>query len=329
MNQQLQSPGYDVIGDIHGMGHQLVKLLGHLGYDDDAGYFRHPNRQAVFVGDLVDRGPQQVLAVQTVKAMVQAGSAHMVLGNHEIQVIELFTPHRLPERGHLMERTERHCDLHREFLDEVVQDSMLHRELIEWFMTVPMWLDLGDLRIVHACWDEASIANLGGEPTFTADILHAQAEHDSVASIAVRNLIRGPAVVVDPPWHYKGGDPIPTARFSWWLDHEATVGELISMSPWATAHSEENCLGIDGPPWAPSNPDARLTDVPVEAYPSDAPPLFFGHYWRQGTPDRVDLRNAVCVDFSACRGGPMVAYRWSGERQLTPKNFAWVPAEHP
>lgn len=306
------------------MGDELVRLLRYLGYDDIGGHFRHPTRQALFVGDLVDRGPQQVLAVQTVKGMVDGGSAKMVLGNHEIQVIELFTPHRLPDRGHLMERTERHCDLHREFLDEVVEDSALHAELIDWFMTVPMWLDLGDLRVVHACWDETSMANLGGESAFTGDILHAQAEHGSVASVAVRNLIRGPAIEVDPPWHYKGGDPIPTARFSWWMDHDATVRELISMSPYATAHADENCLGINGPPWEPADPTARVAEPPVDAYPADAPPLFFGHYWRSGLPERVDLANAACVDFSACRGGPLVAYRWSGERQLDPANFAWA-----
>ncbi len=49
--------GIDVIGDVHGEFNKLVELLGHLGYQDRAGAYRHPERTAIFVGDLIDRGP--------------------------------------------------------------------------------------------------------------------------------------------------------------------------------------------------------------------------------------------------------------------------------
>ena len=50
----------DFIGDVHGCGDKLLGLLRALGYDDHDGAFTHPDRTAVFVGDLIDRGPQQV-----------------------------------------------------------------------------------------------------------------------------------------------------------------------------------------------------------------------------------------------------------------------------
>ena len=51
---------YDIIGDIHGCGDTLTCLLTKLGYArDDKSVFRHPDRTAIFLGDFVDRGPQQ------------------------------------------------------------------------------------------------------------------------------------------------------------------------------------------------------------------------------------------------------------------------------
>ncbi|MEZ5250010.1 MAG: metallophosphoesterase [Ilumatobacteraceae bacterium] len=81
--------GYDVIGDVHGCGRLLRRLLDQLGYRrHPRGHWWHPSgRRAVFAGDVIDRGPEQRLAVDTVRAMVDHGSAHLVLGNHELDLI--------------------------------------------------------------------------------------------------------------------------------------------------------------------------------------------------------------------------------------------------
>ncbi|MEU9317825.1 polynucleotide kinase-phosphatase [Streptomyces sp. NPDC048295] len=71
---------FDIIGDIHGCSSELESLLGKLGYVDGA----HPEgRTAVFVGDLVDRGPDSPGVLRRVMAMVSAGNALCVPGNHE------------------------------------------------------------------------------------------------------------------------------------------------------------------------------------------------------------------------------------------------------
>ena len=49
---------YDLIGDIHGYAEELTKLLIKLGYDNSQGYFSHPIRKVIFVGDFIDRGKQ-------------------------------------------------------------------------------------------------------------------------------------------------------------------------------------------------------------------------------------------------------------------------------
>jgi protein phosphatase len=71
---------FDIIGDIHGCGSELETLLAKLGYEDGV----HPQgRTAVFVGDLVDRGPDSPGVLRRVMGMVEGGTALCVPGNHE------------------------------------------------------------------------------------------------------------------------------------------------------------------------------------------------------------------------------------------------------
>jgi len=51
--------------------------------------------------------------------------------------------------------------------------------------------------------------------------------------------------------------------------------------------------------------------------------VFFGHYWMTGTP-KLQTPTAACVDYSAAKDGPLVAYRWDGEPTLDTANFKSV-----
>ena len=82
---------FDIIGDVHGCALELERLLKRLGYRraSPRTAFRHPRgRRAVFVGDLVDRGPQVVRAARTVMRMAAAGTALCVPGNHEMELLD-------------------------------------------------------------------------------------------------------------------------------------------------------------------------------------------------------------------------------------------------
>ena len=75
---------FDIIGDVHGCHAELLALLDKLGYDTGASPIAHPDgRRAVFVGDLVDRGPGVAEVLDIVMSMVGAGSALCIQGNHE------------------------------------------------------------------------------------------------------------------------------------------------------------------------------------------------------------------------------------------------------
>jgi protein phosphatase len=81
---------FDVIGDVHGCYDELAELLGRLGYtvDADGGSARHPERRtAVFVGDLVDRGPATPAVLRLVMGMTAEGSGLSVTGNHEAKLL--------------------------------------------------------------------------------------------------------------------------------------------------------------------------------------------------------------------------------------------------
>ena len=94
---------YDIIGDIHGQADKLEALLRTLGYRDTAGAWRHQERQAIFVGDFLDRGPAQVRAIDIARRMVDAGAALAVMGNHELNAIAWHTSDvgcRMPDQGY-------------------------------------------------------------------------------------------------------------------------------------------------------------------------------------------------------------------------------------
>ena len=83
---------FDLIGDVHGHATPLKNLLHKLGYQEIDGVWRHPDRQVVFLGDLIDRGPEQVETVKVVRRMVEAGTALVVMGNHEFNAVSWATP---------------------------------------------------------------------------------------------------------------------------------------------------------------------------------------------------------------------------------------------
>lgn len=87
---------FDIIGDIHGCAGELEQLLEKLGYGleingvaGERSYSVTPpvGRRAVFLGDLVDRGPRSPDVLRLVRGMVEAGSAFCVVGNHENKLI--------------------------------------------------------------------------------------------------------------------------------------------------------------------------------------------------------------------------------------------------
>jgi protein phosphatase len=75
---------FDIIGDVHGCRDELTALLTRLGYVPSGTAWSHPEgRRAIFLGDLVDRGPDSPGVLRLVMDMVASGTALCVQGNHD------------------------------------------------------------------------------------------------------------------------------------------------------------------------------------------------------------------------------------------------------
>jgi Calcineurin-like phosphoesterase len=303
---------FDIIGDVHGQFDKLVALLKLLDYQDSGGAFRHAERTAIFVGDLIDRGPKQLATIDLVRRMVDARSAQCIMGNHEFNAIAWITPD--PE--HLGKFLRDHHkpgnrEQHQAFLD-VVEGTHLQREVTDWFKALPLWLDLGGLRIVHACWHPASMDQLqplmGPNQTLTDELILSGSREGHWAYKAIETICKGPEVELPPgiTFQDKGGKVRHEVRVRWWQDDLSTYRKAAI-----------------GPP----GDMAMIPEVPMPAewvnHPYVGPPVLFGHYWFSGTPQVISRRFA-CLDYSAAHDGPLVAYRWDGEAELTSEKLAWV-----
>lgn len=98
---------FDIIGDVHGCFGELVQLLEKLGYvpatnlDNPSVWgtvsYVHPQgRKAIFLGDLVDRGPRNLDVVRLVRNMVVSGAALCLPGNHEVRLLRKLRGQEVP-----------------------------------------------------------------------------------------------------------------------------------------------------------------------------------------------------------------------------------------
>ena len=139
---------FDVIGDVHGCRAELEQLLDQLGYaiDRDGAArpvnARHPSRRAVFLGDLVDRGPDTPGVLRLVMGMVAAGTAFCVPGNHEAKLLKALRGKNV-KRSHgldaSMEQLEAETEEFRAQVDRFIDGLISHYVL-----------DGGRLVVAHA-----------------------------------------------------------------------------------------------------------------------------------------------------------------------------------
>ena len=293
---------YDIIPDIHGHHGKLLSLLAKLGYRHEGGTHRHPEgRRVVFLGDFIDRGPEIRKVLHTVKGMMDAGDAHAVMGNHEYNAICYATPDG--KGGYLKDRAKESYKGHLTSVRAFDGREDEWAEWIAWFKRLPLFLDFGDFRAVHACWDEAAIRYIDGKSMEDPDFLRESRRRDSKAYHAVEHLLCGPEVHL--PEGYEFFDKEGTKRFKirsrWWdLREGETFGTVCMPEPMDCPHP---LLG------------RHLKRVPD--YPHDAPPVFCGHYWLPASRTPGPLRhNVICLDHSAGLGGPLVACRWNGSESM-------------
>ena len=298
----MKTSAYDIIPDIHGHHDKLVAILEKLGYRAEGNTHRHPEgRKVVFLGDFIDRGPQIREVLHTVRGMVDAGDAYAVMGNHEYNAICYATPDG--KGGYLKDRGKESYKGHLGTVRAFDGRENEWEEWIVWFKRLPLYLDFGDFRAVHACWDDRAIKELNGALLDDPDVLRETRRKKSTLKRAVEYLLCGPEVHLPPGYSFFDKENFERycIRTRWWdLKPGHCCGEVCLPEP------------IDCPLPLLDRHLERLPD-----YPTDAPPVFFGHYWIPPERPREPLRhNIICLDYSAGLGGPLVACRWNGPGNL-------------
>ncbi|MFD5638412.1 polynucleotide kinase-phosphatase [Streptomyces sp. NPDC127077] len=223
---------FDIVGDIHGCASELETLLGKLGYVDGA----HPEgRTAVFVGDLVDRGPDSPGVLRRVMSMVASGDALCVPGNHENKLGRYLKGRQVQHTHGLAETIEQMDAESEEFRASV-------REFVDGLVSHYV-LDGGRLVVCHAGLPEKYHGRTSGRVRSHALYGDTTGETDEFG-LPVRypwaEDYRGRAAVV------YGHTPVPNATWlnnTICLDTGAVFGGKLSALRW---------------------PERELVDVPAE-----------------------------------------------------------------
>jgi len=234
------------------------------------------------------------------------------MGNHEFNAIAWATPNPEVTGDHLRTRMghkgRKNRSQHQAFLADVGEDTAEHRSWIEWMQDLPVWIEEPDFRVVHACWSpkhaEALRPHLLEGYRLSAGLVDQASRKGSGMYQAIETLLKGEEVELPDGVSFfdKDGHERHEVRTKWWDP---------SLSTYRRA-----CLGL--------NPN-DVPDIPIvsrEPIPEPDRPTFIGHYWLSSkSPMAPRSSRVACVDYSAGKGGPMVAYRFDGEVELSADKF--------
>lgn len=244
---------FDLIGDVHGCYDELVELLGKLGYavatDPEAPFgvrVRPPEgRKAVFLGDLVDRGPASPAVLRLVMSMVQAGTALCVPGNHDFKLLRKLRGRDVKVSHGLAETLAQLADEPADFVEAVKTflDGLVSHYVLAG----------GSLVVAHAGLRE---------------------EMHGRASGAVRSFCLYGETTGETD---EFGLPV---RFNWAADYKGRAAVVYGHTPVPTPEWLNNTLNIDtgcvfgGALTALRSPEKELVSVPARReYAKPARPL--------------------------------------------------------
>lgn len=261
---------FDIIGDVHGCSSELETLLGRLGYLDGV----HPEgRTAVFVGDLVDRGPDSPGVLRRVMSMVASGDALCVPGNHENKLGRYLAgrnvqhTHGLAETIEQLEREDTRDPAFRARVAEFIEGLVSHYVL-----------DGGKLVVAHAGLPEKYHGRTSGRVRSHALYGDTTGETDEFG-LPVRypwaEEYRGRAAVV------YGHTPVPNTS---WINNTICLDTGVVFGGKMTALR-----------W----PERELVDVPAEKvwYEPMRPLLTEAPGSREGRPlDLADVQGRRVVE---------------------------------
>ncbi|MDD4109625.1 MAG: metallophosphoesterase [Prolixibacteraceae bacterium] len=303
---------YDIIGDVHGHAQPLKKMLINLGYQKTEQGFYNPDRKAIFVGDFVNRGPNIRKTIRIIRNMVENGNAFAVLGNHELNFLISGFRGRAGEVivKPPVKNSIAGLKTLREF-SEYEDEWISH---LNWLRTLPFFLELDGIRVIHACWADSAVEylreNIAGEKIKKRILKYIYKNPDSEMARNIGLVTKGPHFKMPGDLkiiNNKGVSP-RSFRIRWWEDPIGKTFEAISF---------ESKFKL--PEYTVPN------EIMPQFYPYEKinPILFFGHYCRFRGPHIISS-NLCCVDSCVAGSKSLTAYHWDGEAELKESNIVKV-----
>ena len=297
----------DFIGDIHGHAVELASLLIKLGYNNNKGYFSHPEgRKVVFVGDYIDRGLQIRETLEIVKGMCDNKTADAVMGNHEYNAI-LFHSKNKKTGGFYREHGYKEIHQHIETLRQFQHHKDEWKMYLKWFKKLPLFIETENYRVVHAFWSQKHIDTLKANTiVWNKKFLDKVTVEGSDEYQLVEDLLKGKEHELTDGHHFYDADNIKRekCRVKWWHYSNGNINNDEYLF---------NC---------PSGLKGLEFNGDIENIPDDKP-IFFGHYWlKEDNPTLDSKSNAKCLDYSVAKNGHLVAYSLDTEKLEIQKSLS-------
>jgi len=299
---------YDIIGDVHGHADQLRSLLTKMGYGMVGDVYSHPTRKAVFVGDFINRGPKIRETLNLIRKMVEEGSAFAILGNHEMYAVLYYL--RDLEGKYYKKRIPKYQLQINQTLAEFSSFKEEFKSHLKWLRTLPMYLDFGPIRVVHACWDNENIKLL--QETIIGPKLHKS---------LLREIALNDTEFSEKFWETCKGIDFQMPRDLLIFDDEGRPHRSFRMKWWDTPEGKTfKDISLETRFELPAYTVPREIIQSRKPYSENDPIVFFGHYCLKECCG-ILADNLCCVDSCVSRTGKLVAYRWGGEQKLQKANL--------
>lgn len=278
------------VSDIHGQLEKLLSLTDRI----------TPSPSLLIVGDLIDNSkennPDHKGTIKHIRRLIDQHLGECLMGNHELNAIgwSLKKNDGTYCRSHTSASNRKQ---HEAFLIDFPFGSDEYLDTIEWFKTLPIFVEKDNYRAVHACWDKQSIEVV---KRYTNDDNSIKTEHwydafdeDHELHSALETLLKGPEIDLPDGLYYKDktGTERTCARLAWW--NPPKLGLTLY----------DVCQSI---PESASD-DFKKHKVSLDSTNRVEPPekiTFIGHYTLpppEGSPEALTSK-VLCLDFNAAKG---------------------------
>lgn len=288
----------DFIGDIHGHYSKFIQLIEKLGYcyDSTSNMYLHPQgRKLVVLGDFINVGMNNSDVLSCLYNMSKKGNAYIISGNHEYFLALLYVK-TIQNKNTLWYYIQRH---YFPIYTEFVNKKELLYSYIEWLLELPIFIDFGKSKAIHAIWDENAIKFVKNHNSIKQmiDYISINPKFKDQLNKLIMGITYKSKNNMNKPIFF---------RFKWWEN-----SDNIPINQLFVHKTEHFPLQLEK--------DINLESMKIK---TTHYPVFFGHYNLQGFPYLTNPTKC-CLDFGGAKGGFLTAYRWNGEDVLNANNIIY------